>query len=95
MISRFLSVEPSPNPGFVRIAFLDAEERSWFVECPACPNVQHLSNVLNIVSCIADEPERAIALGLISWATLREATEARDRMRAQRLLSATNGGRVH
>jgi len=85
VIAHFIGIGLNES-GTMRVAFLDAEERSWWVDCPINPSPLQLAGLFQTMELMARDPHTAVELGILEQQTLDKAIEARNEMRLKRSL---------
>lgn len=88
MIAKIVGIFSSPlDPRKVRIAFVDHQEMSWWVDAPQVLKVLDLGNLLQTMMTLSSDPAKAIEMGIITREVYEEALAARDQARAERTIS--------
>ncbi len=71
MIARFVAIHDDPEQ--FRIAFRDQEGRHWFVRLQKPVTATALGETLKAMDLIAENPEKAVAVGALRQEALDEA----------------------
>lgn len=85
MIAHFLAVIKSPDrPSHLRVAFMDAEEMTWWIDVEQPVTAVRLATLLQSIEVLAGDPMLAIAAGIVTQEDYDAALAARDDARKAR-----------